>query len=228
MPAPTPLAKKLQIKPNHQLLVLHPPQGGGPELSPLPDGAALVATARAPVDAVLLYVSSAADLEAWAAKAIAKVKPGGLLWIAYPKQSSGVKTDLTRDHGWAAVDRAGWGGVSQVALDATWSALRFRPEGEVERKPGSAVAPGTRATMGKRRPDAATAATPIAAPADLTRALAGHAAARSTWQSLAASHVKEYVSWIAEAKKPETRARRIAKAVEMLAAGQRDRNAKYR
>jgi len=37
-----------------------------------------------------------------------------------------VKTDLTRDIGWEVVERAGLNPVTQVSVDDTWSALRFR------------------------------------------------------------------------------------------------------
>jgi hypothetical protein len=50
-----------------------------------------------------------------------------LLWVAYPKGSSGVKTDVNRDRLWQALEPTGWRPVRQVALDETWSAMRFRP-----------------------------------------------------------------------------------------------------
>ncbi|MEL7530465.1 MAG: hypothetical protein AAFN10_04115 [Bacteroidota bacterium] len=49
------------------------------------------------------------------------------LWIAYPKKSSKkYKSDITRDNGWEAVGSQGFEPVKQVAVDADWSALRFR------------------------------------------------------------------------------------------------------
>ncbi len=59
----------------------------------------------------------------------------------------------------------------------------------------------------------------VEAPADLAAALAGDHAALTTFDALAPSHRKEYVRWIEEAKKAETRAGRVAKAVEALRAG---------
>lgn len=59
----------------------------------------------------------------------------------------------------------------------------------------------------------------IVVPADLAKALRGERAARAFLDSLSYTHRKEYVRWIDEAKKPETRARRVAKAVAMLKAG---------
>jgi hypothetical protein len=53
-------------------------------------------------------------------------------------------------------------------------------------------------------------------PADLQRALAKNAAARKTFESLSYSHRKEHAQWVADAKKEETRARRVARVIEML------------
>jgi len=182
-------------------------------------------------------VRQAKDLARKGPKAIAAVKDGGLLWIAYPKKSSGVSTDLTRDVGWKVIEDAGWGGVAQVAIDDTWSALRFKPEAAVARKAGSAAAPGAMARAAAAKKVGGAAATGAAkkntvraaveAPADLAAALAKSEAARATWGAMAPSHRKEYVGWIEEAKKAETRARRLEKAIEMIAAGVKDRNEKY-
>lgn len=76
-------------------------------------------------------------------------------------------------------------------------------------------------------PRAATKARrPIAVPADLRVALAKSAKARKTFDDFAPSHRREYLEWITEAKREETRRKRIAQTVEWLAAG-RKRNWKY-
>lgn len=61
----------------------------------------------------------------------------------------------------------------------------------------------------------------VETPEDLERALAKKKAAREVWAGLAYTHRKEYADWIVEAKKPETRTRRVAKAIEMLGAGKK-------
>ena len=55
-------------------------------------------------------------------------------------------------------------------------------------------------------------------PAELARALEGDAAARQAFDALPPSHKHEYVEWVGEAKRDETRERRAAKAVEMIRA----------
>jgi mutator protein MutT len=63
----------------------------------------------------------------------------------------------------------------------------------------------------------------VTMPADLEQALAGEAEARRHFEGLSFTHRKEWVRWIEEAKKPETRATRVAKTVEALRAGRRAR-----
>ncbi|TNF24522.1 MAG: hypothetical protein EP329_24705 [Deltaproteobacteria bacterium] len=67
------------------------------------------------------------------------------------------------------------------------------------------------------RPDGSTL--PDAPPEELTAALAGSAAATSAWDALAPSHKKQWLLWVADAKRAETRTRRAAKMVATLEAG---------
>ena len=130
--ADTPLQKKLGIKPGQTLLVLYAPEGYRSLLGTLPKGATLSADAQGSFDFVQVFVREQADVSRTAATAVQAVKPGGLLWFTYPKKTSGVKTDITRDHGWDDLLSAGLRPVTQIAIDDTWSALRFRPLSEVK------------------------------------------------------------------------------------------------
>ncbi len=131
----TPLVKKLGIKPGQRLLLLHAPDGYRTRLGALPEDVELIEAAEeAPVgmfDAIHLFVGNKAELDRMAPVAIAALRPGGLLWIAYPKKSAKTGADVTRDEGWDAVAAAGLRPVTQVAIDEVWSALRFRPVAEV-------------------------------------------------------------------------------------------------
>jgi len=66
----------------------------------------------------------------------------------------------------------------------------------------------------------------IRVPAEFRAALAKHAKARKAFEAFAPSHRREYLEWISEAKRPETRAKRIASTLEWLAEG-KHRNWKY-
>jgi hypothetical protein len=131
----TTLVKKLGIKPGQRLLLLHAPDGYREQLGALPEGIEVTAAAeRAPdgvFDAAHLFVGNKAELDRLAPVAIAALSPGGLLWIAYPKKSAKTGADITRDDGWDVIVAAGLRPVTQIAIDDTWSALRFRPVADV-------------------------------------------------------------------------------------------------
>ena len=136
--AETSLAKKLGIKPGFKLLVLNAPTDYPMRLGVLPDNVVVTTTAQpgAVYDFVQLFVRNVAELNTKALAAIGAVKPNGLLWIAYPKKSGKIKTDISRDVGWDSVTKAGWDGVTIVSIDDTWSALRFRPLADIKSRDG--------------------------------------------------------------------------------------------
>jgi hypothetical protein len=92
-------------------------------IGPLPDG---VSAAASPADAAtaLVFAADEATLrEALAADGPELVR-AGTLWICYPK---GGRSDMNRDTLWPIVAELGLRPITQVAIDETWSALRFRP-----------------------------------------------------------------------------------------------------
>jgi predicted transport protein len=121
----TPLIKKLQIKPGQRILLLNAPDGYHEELGELPPGVEQVKSG--PADLVQLFVASGQELKQLLPTALASVQPHTIFWICYPKLSGKIKSDLTRDEGWLPVGQAGYEGVAQVAVNDTWSALRFKP-----------------------------------------------------------------------------------------------------
>ena len=67
-----------------------------------------------------------------------------------------------------------------------------------------------------------TEARTVTPPTDLARALKANKAAQAAWDKLSYTHQKEHARAVEEAKKPETRQRRIEKSIEMLAAGKKE------
>jgi len=123
----TPLAKKLVIKPHYHILLLNAPQGYRENLGTLPEGVEVFTEGKGPFDMVHLFVQQRAELQDKAPAAIEAVKPDGLLWISYPKKTSRVPSDLSREVMWEVVIKFGWQAVTQISIDEVWSALRFRP-----------------------------------------------------------------------------------------------------
>lgn len=130
---PSPLIKKLRIQPGQRLLILNPPPGYVESLGALPEGTQLVAASAPKVDFCHLFAADSAQLADLLPTALAAGKYDGLLWISYPKKSSKVKSDLSRDALWELPGETGLRPVTQISIDTTWSALRYRP-GELVRK----------------------------------------------------------------------------------------------
>ena len=79
--------------------------------------------------AMLAFVHDRAELAEFTPRLKRAMPTTGevLLWVAYPTAGRGIDTDLDRDSGWDALQALGLGAVAQVAVNTTWSALRFRP-----------------------------------------------------------------------------------------------------
>lgn len=112
------LAKRLNLKPGMKLRVFAKPRDVD-----LDD---LHTTSSKSADAILLFVRDLAELDEMAGPVVELALRDGLAWIAYPKAGQ-LGTDLNRDILWKHLLASGVQGVRQIALDETWSALRFRP-----------------------------------------------------------------------------------------------------
>ena len=77
--------------------------------------------------AKLVYVRTLSELDKKAGPIITLAEADGIAWLAYPKAGQ-LDTDLNRDILWRHMLKKGVQGVRQVAIDATWSAMRFRPK----------------------------------------------------------------------------------------------------
>jgi hypothetical protein len=121
----TPLPRKLGIAPGDRVVFPHEPVGFRAALGELPEGVAVRSRARGPLDVIVAFFTRRAELERSLNRLIANLDPAGGLWIAWPKRSSGVETDITegvvRDEGVARglVDN------KVCAIDDTWSGLRL-------------------------------------------------------------------------------------------------------
>jgi hypothetical protein len=121
----TPLAKKLGIVEGTRFAVRAAPDGFAATLGPLPMGAEQLARVRAPLDVVVAFFTARAKLPAaWPALTRA-VAPTGVVWVAWPKRSSGVPTDISENALREDLLPSGWVDNRVCAIDDTWSGLRF-------------------------------------------------------------------------------------------------------
>jgi len=124
--------KKLGLKPGMRALVVGAPSGYINSLAPLPDRVDVSESLESTHDFVQFFATNKSEIAKSAKKLLQSAAPGALVWITYPKKSSGVNSDLSREAVWAAMEGTGWRPVSQIAVDEIWSALRFRPTQEVK------------------------------------------------------------------------------------------------
>jgi hypothetical protein len=121
------LAKKMKLKPGTRAALVNAPPGFRAALEPLPDGATLDDTPSGTYDWIQLFTVSQAALAESFPAARAALKPDGMLWISYPKGSSKMQTDLTRDKGWDSLADADLKWITLISVDDTWSAFALRP-----------------------------------------------------------------------------------------------------
>ena len=121
----TPLPKKLGIKPGSGVALLGAPPDIEKTLGPLPDGVRLRRDARGSSDRIVLFVKTRAQLARRFPVAARALAPGGGLWIAWPKQASGVPTDLTQAHVREFGLARQFVDYKICAIDDTWSGLQF-------------------------------------------------------------------------------------------------------
>ncbi len=120
----TPLPKKLGIKENSLVVLVDAPPNFERVLGRLPTGATVWRNSSGKRDLTIWFVRSRKELEKGVRRMAATVAQGGL-WIAWPKQTSGVVTDLTQAYVRAAGLGAGLVDYKICAIDATWSGLKF-------------------------------------------------------------------------------------------------------
>ena len=121
----TPLVRKLGIKPGARLALINAPDGFDNTLGELPDGVTVKSRLRAPNDVIVSFHRDAAELERRLPPLRRALGVDGGLWLAWPKRSSGIATDLSDGEVRRLGLAAGLVDNKVCAIDATWSGLRF-------------------------------------------------------------------------------------------------------
>ncbi len=121
------LARKMKLKPGQRAALVNAPEGYLKELSPLPAGVEVTEKLQGEFDWLQIFVKNKAELDKLVPKVIAALKPESLLWITFPKGTSKIQTDLTRDKGWDLLQQAELKWVNLISVNETWSAFALRP-----------------------------------------------------------------------------------------------------
>jgi len=122
-----PLLKKMKLKPGQRAAIINAPGGYAETLQPLPADVELAEDLVGSFDWMQLFVKTQAELEQVIPRVGAALKPAGTLWITFPKGSSKIQTDLTRDKGWDALQALDLKWINLISVDETWSAFSLRP-----------------------------------------------------------------------------------------------------
>jgi hypothetical protein len=123
----SPLARKLKLKPGQRVALLNAPEGYLKELGSLPAGVAVSEKLQGQFDWAQVFVNNKAELARLIPRVVRALKPESLLWISYPKGTSKIQTDLTRDKGWEALQKTDLKWVTLISVNGTWSAFALRP-----------------------------------------------------------------------------------------------------
>ena len=211
---PNSIADKLKIKAKFTLLTLNAPTNFKKGLEGLPAGVKITDTGK-DYDQVHWFVLNKAQMEKEMSKVMKLVKPEVTVWVYYPKGSSQIQTDLTRDKGWdcllAEGDKLTW--ISLISFDETWSTFGFRAKTNADRK--KEAKPKEREIF--KWIDAKTKE--VKPPDDLATALKKNKKEAAYFEALSFTNKKEYIEWIVTAKRPETRTERINGTIERLSKG---------
>ena len=121
----TPLAQKLGIKPEMKVVALNAPAGYRKLLAPLPAGVSFTDKATAGVRFVHLFVTERRILDRELKRLRKLLDNGGVLWISWPKKSSGLGSDITEDVIREVCLPLGFVDVKVCAVDDTWSGLKL-------------------------------------------------------------------------------------------------------
>lgn len=154
----------------------------------------------------LLFAKSINHLNEHAHTMISACSNDSLIWVAYPKKSSEMYKDLNRDAGWGVIQDKGFQGIASIALDADWSAIRFRPQGTEKKK--AATDRGTSKVDKKEY-----------VITDEIREFFKSEKVYETYEKLTSGYQNQYLEWLLSAKREETKEKRLIEAVEKLRAG---------
>jgi hypothetical protein len=120
----TPLTKKLGIKEESSVVIVGAPKNLSQLLGNLPPGVKMSTRAKA-ADVVVVFSTKKADLKKRFATAKKSLDPTGRLWVAYPKKSSDIPTNITFEEAQSIGLAAGLVDNKSAAIDADWSGVQF-------------------------------------------------------------------------------------------------------
>ena len=171
------------------------------------------------IDFALIFAVNQKQLADILVDVIPALQDDAKLWIAYPKLTSKIASDLSRDKNWNFVSDHGFEAVRMIALDNVWSAGRFKKTSEDAKKKSNFCSTNPAPGVDYKNKT-------VKAPAELQLLFTKNETAARFFESLAFTHRREYVEWIISAKRDETKQMRLETTIEKLIAGKKHFNEK--
>jgi hypothetical protein len=200
------LAQKLKIKEGTNICIINAPVDFKQKIGSLPAGVSIEDNSKG-CGQIHWFVKTRMQMEKELREVLSMLNDDTICWIYYPKGSSKIQTDLTRDKGWDALlanRKLQW--LSLISFDETWSAFAMRlktePDTTKEAKPIlDYINAGTKS---------------IRLPEDFEDVLKKYKKEKEFFDSLSFTNRKEYIEWIVTAKREETRNQRVKESIERL------------
>jgi len=167
------------------------------------------------IDFALVFAINTNQLNGILKDVLPSLNKEGKLWVAYPRTTSKIASDLNRDSNWEILAKNNYVSICEVTLDHVWSALWFKREDVPVEKITSEI---TKVDVKKVDFNKNLIVTSTA---ELDKIFVRHQNAKEVFQNLSSNSQKEYVEWIEGAKRQDTRNRRLEATVEKLLAGKK-------
>ena len=202
-------AQKLKIREGNLIFAINAPADYTKSLGALPPGTKMI-TAAESCDQVHWFVKDRAQMEKELNKVLQLIKDNVICWIFYPKGTSKVQTDLTRDKGWDELLKNDLQWISLISFDDTWSAFGMRQKTDIDKK--KEAKPSDRPIFDYVDSKSKT----VRLPDDFAMALKKNKKQEAFFDTLSFTNKKEYIEWIVTAKREETRNERVKGSIERL------------
>ena len=157
------------------------------------------------IDFALVFAISHKQLDEIFRDVVPALNENAKFWVAYPKVSSKIVSDLSRDCNWECLAKFGFEGVRLIALDNIWSAMRFKKREPVKVSKIASDIPGVKI-------ENRTITTPV----ELEDLFSRNEPAKAFFETLSFTNKKEYITWITGAKREETKLARLEATIDKL------------
>lgn len=212
------LLEKLQLKDEKNLLIQGLPSSVEKQFAKLSYNKNLTPLLKVRrIDFALIFAINQFQLNNILKELFSALHTDCKLWIAYPKTTSKIVSDLNRDASWDILSKNDFEAIRQVTLDHVWTAMRFKKVDQLPNKNRTFVefkSADIKVDDFEKRL--------IALPIELDKLFAADEEAREFFTSLSIINQKEYLSWIQGAKKEETKQKRLEATLEKLLAGKQN------